>query len=93
MILFGEACLLVDFFVCKGFDNLSPGKFYDSSINYKKQWKSPQSLSNMFWKIFIKADVSIQAIGSKRQKFCAKRNSVRSKHQFTIQVLGGCMNY
>ena len=53
-------------FVCKSFNNPCPGDFDDKVVNYKKQWKSLQLLSNMFWKIFIKAYVPFL---NKRQKW------------------------
>ena len=53
-------------FFCKSFNNSCPGDFDDKVANYKKQWKSLQLLSNMFWKIFIKAYVPFL---NKRQKW------------------------
>ena len=53
-------------FVCKSFKNPCPADFDGKVVSYKKQWKSLQLLSNMFWKIFIKAYVPFL---NKRQKW------------------------
>ena len=58
--------ITLNHFVCKSFNNPGPGDFDDKVVNYKKQWKSLQLLSTMFWKIFIKAYAPFL---NKRQKW------------------------
>ena len=62
----GFQAITPNHFVCKSFNNPCPGDFDDKVVSYKKQWKSLQLLSNMFWKIFIKAYVRFL---NKRQKW------------------------
>ena len=69
-------------FFCKSFNNPCPGDFDDKVANHKKQWKSLQLLSNMFWKIFIKAYVPFL---NKRQKWF--KNSRNFKQNDLVLVV------